>query len=131
MAETIAIEVGEFVSLNEFVEIAELSGQDVARACGRLGMYAPFRNPVENDSLDFQDLQESKAAAIDTSRITHLAVDIGEKFPGISRVVFSRTGAIAIKSTNSDALHDAFRMLEKLDEGNVHVVCTTHAVAIG
>ncbi len=131
MAETIAFEVGDFVSLNEFLQIAELSGRDVALACGRLGMYAPFRNPEENDNLSFQDMQESKAAAIDNSRVTQLAENIGEEFPGIGRVVFSKTGAIAIKGTNSDALHDAFRMLEELDKGNVHVVCTTHTVVIG
>lgn len=128
--------IGEFQSFMDGVEVAEVSGRDVIRACGILGTRPPFRDRNEAELLGQEDAMGARDIAVSASRVMDVAEEVGRLDHSVPLVIFSRTGALAVRHTGEleesawsyDQLVDS---VVALDNYNVPLLARTHPVQIG
>lgn len=111
--------IGEFQPFTENVEAAVVTGPYVNRAVGILGTRPPFRDAEEADALDMNDVMEARRMAMDASGAIDVAVETHFTDRTVSAVVFSRTGALALRTANKHGIHDeALDLISALDGSN-------------
>ncbi len=126
------IAIGEFQPFINDIEVAEVSGAPVKRATDTLGTRPPFRDAAESEALAFDDYMDARRLAIDSSGVLSIAIEAGEIDPTIDMVIFSRTGALALRSAHlSDTRVEAMKLISALDGFNDIASVHAHPLHIG
>ncbi len=126
------IHIGEFEPFVEGYEVAELSGASLKRCVGILGTRPPFRDAHQADELDFDAYMQARRMATTASRTMDVAVAAAEADHSIETVVFSRTGALAIRGGDTVSVSKGvIDLISYLDGGNAVVTCLPHPINIG
>jgi hypothetical protein len=126
------VTIGEFQPFTENVEAAEVTGPSVKRATDILGTRPPFRDAEEGAALSFEDNMAARRLAIDASGVMAVALEAGDIDRTINTVVFSRTGALALRADNRQDIHDeALELVSALDGFNDIAPVLAHTVHVG
>lgn len=123
------VEVGEFQQFINGYEAAELSGPAVDRCVGILGTRPPFRDPNEADKLDFDTYYAARRMATTASGTMEVVAAAFETDRSIDSIVFSRTGALAVRGVEQHERVTDF--ISYLDGGNHVVNCIARVAYIG
>ncbi len=131
MAEKITI--GEFAPLIDGVEIAEVGGADTERAVGILSTRPPFEDAQRAEQLNFEDFMEAKRLAVRASGVGDVAIAAGKLDNTIASVVFSKTGALAVRYDAGQEADSATAIgfIARLDDNNFSVNFIAHEARIG
>lgn len=116
------ITIGEFTAFTHEIEAAVVSGPDIDHAIAILGELTPFRSKEEANTMTFTEAMDASRAALSTSGIVKLAVEVGTMEPETTRLIVSRSGALALRSAReggdeNKALLKAKRQITWLNEG--------------
>jgi hypothetical protein len=112
--------VGEFLPFVDEIEIAEVSGPSVDRTCSILATRPFFRDKDEAELLSFEDQMTAFEMAVSSSGLMATAMEVGEAEDSVELVVFSKSGALAVRGTYSGvSIHDsALEAISWFDDGN-------------
>jgi len=118
---------GEFIDVAEGVAIAELTGQDVVRACGILATRPPYRDAVEAEALTQEDRDVAEDMALDASGVMDIALQAGKQDSEVRTAIFSKSGALAVRHPYGASIGmELYETIQMLDGGNEQILCNTH-----
>ncbi len=117
---TIPIEIGTFESFTEGIEAAEVHGDRIDNVAKVLGQHIPFRDRAEAAAMRHEDGLAAPVQAIVASGAIRVAGEVGALDRDVSMVVFSRTGALALRVTRMGTIdNEALELISALDGGNL------------
>jgi hypothetical protein len=124
--------VSEFEPFFAGAEAAIVSGPDVERSCEVLGTHPPFREPSELGEMEFDDVAHARSLALSASGVSRVAQEVGRVERSTELVVFSKSGALALRNLDSvEARSSIVSLISLLDQGNHAAACLPRTVSIG
>lgn len=108
--------------LRQGVKIQAVTSDKLKRAIKILEFRPPFRQPNEEELLR-DSLEDATKLAEDASGIWDAVHEIGDIVPGISCIVVSKTGALALHYADGVIETDEdYSQISALDNDNFHLV---------
>lgn len=92
-----AIVVGEYVEVGGNIEVAEVTGSTIERACGIMATRPPYRDGQEAARLSEEDYEEASDLVIMAANLGKITGEVEELDRSLEEVIFTRNGAFAVR----------------------------------